>query len=138
MNVEVLAFLRRLSKATLALDGPGLSAQIANDAAGHRQLVRLLTAAAHLLLEATGGYERALVLGAHAAGPWRGQRHIHGGRAAPRAVLSMAALTAIVHNPILKAFYQNLRARGKLAKVALTAVMRKLILLLKNPNFAPA
>lgn len=70
------------------------------------------------------------------------KRHIRGGRAAPRAVLYMAALTAIVHNPILKAFYQNLRARGTLAKVALTAVMRKLIILrnhlLKNPNFSLA
>lgn len=73
------------------------------------------------------------------SGQFRGQRHIHGGRAAVRRVLYMAALTATVHNPILKAFYQNLRLRGKPAKVALTAVMRKLVILLnrllKNPDF---
>lgn len=75
----------------------------------------------------------------HDSGQLRGQRHIHGGRAAVRRVLYMAALAASIHNPILKAFYQQLRARGKPAKVALTAVMRKLVVLLnrllKNPNF---
>lgn len=74
------------------------------------------------------------------SGQHRGQRHIHGGRAAVRRVLYMAALTATVHNPILKAFYTRLRHAGKAAKVALTAVMRKLIILLnrliKNPHFA--
>lgn len=51
----------------------------------------------------------------------------------------MAALAAIRHNAILRAFYQRLIGRGKLPKVALTAVMRKLTILLnrllKNPNF---
>ena len=73
------------------------------------------------------------------SGQYRGQRHIHGGRAAVRRVLYMAALAATTHNPILKAFYQQLRARGKPGKVALTAVMRKLVILLnrllKNPHF---
>lgn len=75
----------------------------------------------------------------HDSGQFRGQRHIHGGRAAVRRVLYMAALAAIRHNAILRAFYQRLVARGKLPKVALTAVMRKLTILLnrllKNPNF---
>ncbi len=73
------------------------------------------------------------------SGQHRGQRRIHGGRPALRRVLYMAALTATVHNPILKAFYQRLRQNGKPAKLALTAVMRKLIILLnrllKNPQF---
>ncbi len=75
----------------------------------------------------------------HDSGQFRGQRHIHGGRAAVRRVLYMAALAAIRHNEILKAFYQRLRLNGKPAKVALTAVMRKLTVLLnrllRNPNF---
>jgi transposase len=75
----------------------------------------------------------------HDSGQFRGQRHIHGGRAAVRRVLYMAALTATVHNPILKTFYQRLRQKGKPAKLALTAVMRKLVVLmnrlLKNPHF---
>jgi len=78
----------------------------------------------------------------HDSGQFRGQRHIHGGRAALRRVLYMAALAAIRHNVILKAFYLRLRAHGKPAKVALTAVMRKLVVLLnrllKNPNFVLA
>lgn len=56
-----------------------------------------------------------------------------------RRVLYMAALAAIRHNAILRALYQHLIARGKLRKAALTAVMRKLTILLnrplKNPNF---
>jgi transposase len=73
------------------------------------------------------------------SGRWQGQRHIGGGRATVRKTLYMAALVASRRNPILHAFYQRLRAKGKPAKVALTAVMRKLIILLnlilKNPNF---
>jgi transposase len=75
----------------------------------------------------------------HDSGQYRGQRHIAGGRAAVRRVLYMAALTACRRNPILTAFYKRLRNNGKPAKVALTAVMRKLIILLnrllKNPHF---
>jgi transposase len=73
------------------------------------------------------------------SGSYRGQRHIAGGRPAVRRALYMAAVTASQHNPILRAFYQQLRARGKPAKLALTAVMRKLIVLLNrllaDPNF---
>ena len=55
-------------------------------------------------------------------------RRICGGRASARRALYMAALCTTLHNPYIKAFYQTLRARGKPAKVALTAVMRKLLL----------
>jgi len=65
-------------------------------------------------------------------------RHIAGGRKAIRCALYMAALSAVRHDPILKAFYLRLRSAGKKPKVALTACMRKLIVLmnrlLKNPN----
>jgi transposase len=47
-----------------------------------------------------------------------------------RAVLYMAALNAVRHNPVLKAFYQRLIARGKPAKVALVTAMRKLLVIL--------
>jgi transposase len=42
----------------------------------------------------------------------------------------MAALTAVVRNPVLKAFYERLLARGKPKKVALVAVMHKLVVVL--------
>lgn len=63
-------------------------------------------------------------------------------RPLPRRALYMAALSALRCNPVLRPFYRRLRANGKPAKVALTALMRKLLclanLLLKNPNFTPA
>lgn len=61
------------------------------------------------------------------SGSKTGQRHISGGRPRPRRVLYMAAVSAAQHNPTLKAFYQHLRSNGKLPKVALVAVMRKLV-----------
>jgi transposase len=63
------------------------------------------------------------------SGQMRGQRYIQGGRGHVRASLYMAALAAIRSNPDLKAFYGHLRAQGKAGKVALTAVMRKLVIL---------
>ncbi len=72
------------------------------------------------------------------SGSLRGSRTIRGGRIAVRTALFMAALSASRTNPILKAFYQRLRAAGKAHKVALVAVMRKLLIhlnsLLKNPS----
>ena len=73
------------------------------------------------------------------SGPHHGARRIRAGRTPMRCALYMAALSAVRHDPILRDFYQRLRAAGKRPKVALTAAMRKLILLLnrllKNPNF---
>jgi transposase len=64
------------------------------------------------------------------SGTFRGRRTCWGGRPAVRTVLYMAALTAARYNPVLRIFYQRLRAAGKPAKVALTAVARKLLVLL--------
>lgn len=61
------------------------------------------------------------------SGQWRGRRMIWGGRASVRGALYMAALAASRHNPVMRAFYQRLRTAGKPAKVALVAVMRKLL-----------
>jgi transposase len=76
------------------------------------------------------------------SGQWAGKRCISGGRAQVRRALYMAALSASRSNHLLKPFYDRLIAAGKPAKVALTAVMRKLIVLmnhlLKNPNFSLA
>jgi transposase len=68
----------------------------------------------------------------HDSGTLRGQRHIAGGRPAVRTGLWMPTLVATRHNPILKAFYQRLRAKGKPAKVALIATARKLLLHLNS------
>jgi len=64
------------------------------------------------------------------SGTRRGQRRVGGGRAGVRSALYMASLSAARYNPALRAFYRRLRAAGKLAKVALVAVARKLLVLL--------
>ena len=61
------------------------------------------------------------------SGQFRGRRKIWGGRPAVRKALYMAALVAARHNPLLARFYQRLRAAGKPGKVALVAVMRRLL-----------
>ena len=66
----------------------------------------------------------------HESGKQRRQRRIFGGRASVRSVLYMATLSAVRHNPVIKSFYQRLLAKGKLKKVALTACMRKLLVIL--------
>jgi transposase len=64
------------------------------------------------------------------SGKYRGQRHIFGGRAPARTVLYMLALGMIHCAPEIREFYQHLRHAGKKAKVALTAVMRKILVTL--------
>ena len=77
------------------------------------------------------------------SGSYKGQAKIDGGRAPLRRVLYMAALSAIQHNTVLKNFYARLIAAGKVFKVAIVAVMRKLIvymntLMRKGELWAPA
>ncbi len=64
------------------------------------------------------------------SGQQRGRRVVWGGRAAVRGPLYMATLTATRHNPVIRAFYQRLRAAGKPPLVALVAAMRKLLTIL--------
>lgn len=64
------------------------------------------------------------------SGTLRGQRHCWGGRTQTRRVLYMAALTATRHNPQIRAFYKRLTVAGKPKKVALTACMHKLLLIM--------
>ena len=66
----------------------------------------------------------------HDSGKLKGQRSIWGGRANVRNIAYMAAVSASRHNPTLRDFYERLRKAAKPAKVALVAVMRKLIVAL--------
>ena len=61
------------------------------------------------------------------SGTMKGKRVTWGGRADMRSALYMASLSAVRHDPLIKAFYQRLRAAGKPAKVALVACMHKLL-----------
>lgn len=64
------------------------------------------------------------------SGTLRGTRTTWGGRTHVRAALYMSTLVAVRYNPVLKRVYERLRAAGKVAKVALTACMRKLLTIL--------
>ncbi len=66
---------------------------------------------------------------ARQSGTWTGRAFIRGGRANVRHALYMPALVAMRYNPDLKAKYDQLKAAGKAPKVAITAIMRKLIVL---------
>jgi transposase len=66
------------------------------------------------------------------SGQWRGKRRIYGGRRFARRVMYMASLSATRHNEILQTFYRRLVQAGKPKKVALVAVMRKLIIYLNR------
>jgi transposase len=73
------------------------------------------------------------------SGQFRGKRGVWGGRANVRSVLYMSAMTAIRFNPVIKTFYNRLTEAGKPHKVATTACMRKMLVILnsmiKNQNY---
>ncbi len=64
------------------------------------------------------------------SGKFKGSRRIWGGRSEIRSALYMAAMTATKHNPIIREFYQRLTVTGKCHKIAITACMRKLLIIL--------
>lgn len=66
------------------------------------------------------------------SGQFRGRRAVWGGRNNVRSVLYMAAMSAIRFNPEIKAFYARLRQSGKSHKLAMTACMRKIIIILNS------
>jgi transposase len=77
------------------------------------------------------------------SGQWKGKSMIAGGRPAVRSALFMAAFSAMRCNPLMRAFYQRLLARGKPKMVALIAVARKIITILNamlrdNKQWQPA
>jgi len=64
------------------------------------------------------------------SGVMRGRRSIYGGRSQVRTLLYMAATSAIRCNPVIRGFYERLKARGKPHKVAMVACMRKMLTIL--------
>ncbi|MEA3350495.1 MAG: IS110 family transposase [Chloroflexota bacterium] len=81
------------------------------------------------------------------SGGSQGKRSIQGGRARPRNALYMAAIASLRCNPVIREFYHRLLENGKPTKVAITACMRKMLVIINSmvrnmkpwdPNFAPA
>ena len=66
------------------------------------------------------------------SGRFRGKRMIRGGRSHLRHMLYMAAVVAARFNPVIRTFYQRLLAAGKPKKLALTACMRKLVIIINS------
>ncbi len=64
------------------------------------------------------------------SGTLRGKRTVWGGRSSVRGVLYLGTLVATRHNPVIRDFYRRLIASGKAPKVALTACMRKFLIIL--------
>lgn len=120
--------------AALVEKDPGLQQRVAAlDAIEGVGLRTALLVLAHL--PELGQLNRQQVAALAGLAPWtresgtmKGMRCIGGGRPEVRLALYMSALTAGRFNPVLRAFYQRLIAQGKPFKVALTAVMRKLLI----------
>ncbi len=81
------------------------------------------------------------------SGQFKGRRMVYGGRQSVRNVLSMAALSAMKHNPVIRDFAARLHAKGKPPEVVITACIRKLVVTLNailkttqpwQPRLAPA
>jgi transposase len=66
------------------------------------------------------------------SGKFKGKKSIYGGRKELRTALYMPIVSAITHNPVINTFYHRLISKGKLAKVALTACMRKILVILNS------
>jgi transposase len=135
----------KVTQASIARLEAEIERRIERDPALARRYLILLSikgvgpvAAASLLvglaeLGVCSGKQAALLAGlapvACDSGDKRGERRIRGGRGDVRAGIYMAAVAAARSNPDLRAFYRRLRDKGKLFKVAITAVMRKLVVL---------
>lgn len=102
---------------------PGIGPTTARQILGHLPELGHLTRRQVAALAGLAPYARQ-------SGKWRGRSTIGGGRAHVRAALYMAALSASRNNPVLHPFYQHLRAQGKPPKLALTACMRRMLVIL--------
>jgi transposase len=146
LDHEIKAFLTRITQLIKALPALQHKVELLTQVKG----VGSLTAASLLAcLPELGSLSKNQVTSLAGLAPFnrdsgahRGTRSIRGGRRDVRQTLFMAAFSASRSNPILMAFYQRLMAKGKPHKVALTAVMRKLLIhlnsLLKKTAHSPA
>jgi transposase len=138
------ARLRQIERALDEVDA-AIAALVASDEGLARKAailcsipgVSMITAAAILAgLPELGTLEAATVASlsglapaTRESGQWKGQARIGGGRGELRRAIYLPALSAARFNPDLKTVYDRLRDKGKPAKVALVAVMRKLVIL---------
>ena len=106
-------------KRELLISTPGIGLQVANTLLADLPELGALTNKQIAALVGVAPFNRD-------SGTLRGKRRIRGGRSTVRTALFMAAMSAIQHNPVLRATYQRMVAADKHKKVALTACMRKM------------
>lgn len=110
-------------KRAIMLSMPGIGPAVVNTLLGDLPELGNLTNKQIAALTGVAPYNRD-------SGSLRGKRRIRGGRHSVRTILFMATLTSVQHNPVIKRFYQRLVAQGKHKKVALTACIRKMVIIL--------
>jgi len=110
-------------KRDILLSMPGIGPAVVNTLLGDLPELGQLTQKQVAALTGVAPYNRD-------SGQFRGKRRIRGGRHTVRTILFMASLTSIQHNKVIRAFYRHLVAQGKHKKVALTACIRKMIIIL--------
>jgi len=110
-------------KRAIMLSMPGIGPAVVNTLLGDLPELGVLTNKQIAALTGVAPYNRD-------SGSLRGKRRIRGGRHSVRTILFMAALTSVQHKPVIKRFYNHLVAQGKHKKVALTACMRKMVIML--------
>ena len=110
-------------KRAIMLSMPGIGPAVVNTLLGDLPELGQLTNKQVAALTGVAPYNRD-------SGSLRGKRRIRGGRHSVRTILFMATLTSVQHNPIIKRFYQHLVSLGKHKKVALTACIRKMVIML--------
>lgn len=110
-------------KRDIMLSMPGIGPIVVNTLMGDLPELGQLTQKQVAALTGVAPYNRD-------SGKLRGKRRIRGGRHTVRTMLFMATLTSIQHNKVIRHFYQRLVAQGKHKKVALTACIRKMVIIL--------
>ena len=123
MTVRLEALAATRERAALLISVPGIGALTA------ASLLALLPELGRLDGKAVASLAGVAPF-ARDSGLMSGRRTIWGGRKPVRAALYMATLVATRHNPTIRAFYERLRAGGKAKKLAITACMRKLLVIL--------
>ena len=120
-NIEAESQWR--DKRAVMLSMPGVGPAVVNTLLGDLPELGNLTNKQVAALTGVAPYNRD-------SGSLRGKRRIRGGRHSVRTILFMATLTSVQHNPAIKRFYQRLVSLGKHKKVALTACIRKMVIML--------
>ena len=120
LEKRISQYLKKQADATIMLSMPGIGEITAATLLAYMPELGTLKRGQAAALAGLAPYVRD-------SGTLKGKRTIYGGRPQVRKVLYMAASVAVRYNPLYKKHYEALKARGKPFKLAITAVMRKIL-----------